>query len=551
MSHLIDLVWLGRTEPIEWTHGVLHVVADPTPRSVYELVEKHVAQSAAEYSLFWDGSLGAPPDHNYIGLLIKQQSDGWHAGLQLGQAGQPGAIDFVQPTWMLNRDPALHHESTSWRLSLRACLLRTEVLRQLGGPRAEFQSLEVAALEMGHRCIQRGALMRHAPNLLFPGKYRAATAISFEDELRFVYYRFGKKWAYWALLRALLTHYGPRHQLLGAWQQMRAWERPADPLPFSRPPLAVKATEVATLTVLIPTLERYSYLRVLLDQLRHQTVLPTEVIVVDQTPAAVRDQTVTTDFDDLPLEVVYRDEPGQCSSRNVGLQHATGEYILFLDDDDEIPRELIAQHLQILQGFSVDVSSGVADEIGAGPLPEAFTLQRVSDVFPTNNTMIRRDVLTRSGLFDLAYERGQRADGDLGMRVYLSGALMMLNPAISVLHHHAPRGGLRSHKARVITYASSRSHLLHRHLPSVSEIYLARRYFSGRQVREALWMRVLGTFSLHGPRWKRLAKVIVSLVLLPDTLWQINKRYHQATVMLEEFPQIPYLKPLVAEDEHE
>ena len=126
------------------------------------------------------------------------------------------------------------------------------------------------------------------------------------------------------------------------------------------------------------------------------------------------------------------------------------------------------------------------------------------DVFPTNNTLARREALERSGLFDLAYDHGARADGDLGMRVYLSGSVMMLEPAISVLHHHAPRGGLRAHGARVVTYASSRRRITHRHLPEVTEIYRSLRYFSERQVRETIVQSAVGrsvrTAALPGAR---------------------------------------------------
>ena len=187
------------------------------------------------------------------------------------------------------------------------------------------------------------------------------------------------------------------------------------------------------------------------------------------------------------------------------------------------------------------MSSGVAHETGAGPLPENFRYTRASDVFPTNNTLIRRGILTRSGLFDLAYNRGARADGDLGMRVYQSGAVMVLNPAISVLHHHAPQGGLRTHKARVVTYASSRNSIFQRHLPSVTEIYLARRYFTARQVTEMLWQRVLGTFSVRGGIVRKVFKAIVSAILLPATLWEIRSRSRAARQMLQRFPLIPPL----------
>ena len=160
----------------------------------------------------------------------------------------------------------------------------------------------------------------------------------------------------------------------------------------------------------------------------------------------------------------------------------------------------------------------------------------------SDGKLFRKDVLYCSGLFDLAYERGQRADGDLGMRVYLSGALMVLNPDIRILHHHAPRGGLRSHKARVITYASSRKYITHRHIPSITEIYLAKRYFTPRQVREELWLRVFGTFSLKGSWWRKILKVLVSIVYLPHTLWVIRTRMREAVSMLRIYPQIARLK---------
>jgi GT2 family glycosyltransferase len=145
-------------------------------------------------------------------------------------------------------------------------------------------------------------------------------------------------------------------------------------------------------------------------------------------------------------------------------------------------------------------------------------------------------------MFDLAYERGPRADRDLGMRLYLAGKQLVLDPSISVIHHRAPRGGLREHKARVTTYAGSRQKLLERHELAATEVYLWLRYFSDEQVKEAFLLRLLGTLSRHGSKRQRLARLGVQLALLPGTWRQMTDSRQRAREMLASYPQIPSLR---------
>ncbi len=525
-----------------------------------------------EAFLFWSDRVQGPPE-TLINKLLDQKIDVWHAGLKLGMQGLPAAIDYVAPTWMLNCDPAPNIEATSWRLSLDACLVRTEVIRKMGWLRPGFKTLEAAMLEMGHRWISNGVMMRHVPEFLGDrSKVEGRRSkLPFEDELRFIYYRFGKKWAIWALSRAVMTRRIAIIEGMDAFDRVTKDLKPEEPGPYRpsaqrtahivqkepfrhcEPPqggdaaISVEKNQItsplarnddACVSVLIPTLNRYPYLEKVLEGLRTQTIKPLEVIIVDQSRKENRNPEFYKNFSDLPLKTMYQDEPGQCSSRNAGLQKAEGKYVLFLDDDDEIEPDLIGKHLRNFELYQCEVSSGVADEVGAGPLPRNFTFVRQSDVFPTNNTMIKRDILKKSGLFDLAYNRKQRADGDLGMRIYLSGAHMILDPSISVLHHHAPEGGLRQHKARVTTYAKSRHSLFAQQLPSDSEIYLGLRYFSNEQVAEFLWHKSFGTLFVHANQIKKMLKAVLGFLLLPHTLYEIIKRYQSAKTMLNQFPQI-------------
>ena len=377
----IDLIWLDRSIQIEWPLGRVWRSA-PEVAELGSCLDNLLPQTSADALLFWDPALGTP-DSTRILEALGRPGDLWHSGLRLGQAGRPTLIDFVHPTWMLNRDPSPEIEATSWRLSLRACLMRTAVLRRLGGLASKFSSLDGAALELGHRYVSRGVVTRHLPSLIRDNVDWDPEPLSLEDALRFMRYRAGRKWAAWALGRAVLSGEASLLEAVRTWRTVRPEGAPPTPPPYrpvdrNAPPTAGKAR----VSVLIPTLDRYKYLIDLLSQLRDQTVQPSEILVVDQTPIEHRREDLPARFEDQPIRFLYLDQPGQCSSRNAGIQIASGDFILFLDDDDAVEPDLIARHLALLDRFGADVSSGVADEVDAGPLPKNFQLIRTSDVFP-------------------------------------------------------------------------------------------------------------------------------------------------------------------------
>ena len=529
----IDLCSLG-TFSGSWPLGEI-VQIGPHVEDVAAAMERQ-AEGSADATLFWDPSLGAPPtDAHWFAAL---RADVVHAGLRLGTSGAPTSIDFIAPTWMWSADPPSEIEATSWRLSLRACLIRHDVIRQLGGVRTEFRSLDAAALELGHRYLTRGAFVRHDPALC-PSKKPRALDISLHDDLLFAVFRHGAFWARWALGRGLLT--GAYH-LSGVPDALPALSVRAPSVPAFVRERRVSSVDSATrVTAILPTLERYPYLRQLLPQLAAQTHRLHEIIIVDQTPLDVREPDLAREFPALPIRTIYQEVPGQCTARNAALCAATGEYALFIDDDDEVEPDLVERHLATLVAYDVDASCGVAEEVGAGPIPEYQKFFRQSDVFPTNNSMIRLVALRRSGMFDLAYDRKMCEDGDLGTRLYLAGAWMLLDPTISVLHHHAPRGGLRTHGARATTYASSRREITHRNLPHISEVYLGMRYFTKRQVEEMLVLRSWGTLRAKGTRQLQAMKMLYGIARLRDTFKRVREAEKGARMLMQSYPQIDAL----------
>jgi hypothetical protein len=161
---------------------------------------------------------------------------------------------------------------------------------------------------------------------------------------------------------------------------------------------------------------------------------------------------------------------------------------------------------------------------------------------PTNNAMIRRKVLYATGLFDPTYDRGARADHDLGMRSYLAGNLHVHDPGPQVFHHHAPQGGLRTHGARVRTRGNSRATLTERHLRTPTDIYLGLRYYSPERVHDDLTLSVFAMLSGGGSAPRRLLRLVIQIALLPNTWEQSKAALREGERLYRDRPDLPTLE---------
>jgi glucosyl-dolichyl phosphate glucuronosyltransferase len=104
-----------------------------------------------------------------------------------------------------------------------------------------------------------------------------------------------------------------------------------------------------TVSIIIASKNRPDDLAKTIESLLHQTVRPLEVFIVDQSPT----RSVTKEF---PSFIRYIHDPairGANAARNVGMDLATGDVILFLDDDVELEPNFIHE---LLSAYSPDVA---------------------------------------------------------------------------------------------------------------------------------------------------------------------------------------------------
>lgn len=118
-----------------------------------------------------------------------------------------------------------------------------------------------------------------------------------------------------------------------------------------------------TISVIIPTFNGARKIVGLLKALEEQTLMADEVVVVidgstDETKAILESST----FNIKKLSVIVQDNKGRSIARNNGVKNASGELLIFFDDDMRPAPDCIAEHVEhhlrypgtILTGSAID-----------------------------------------------------------------------------------------------------------------------------------------------------------------------------------------------------
>lgn len=432
-------------------------------------------------------------------------------------------LQYIKPTWYFNLKPAqdfsyfpteefLKHQSTTLVKDTR------------------YKSLEAQERDLAWRAFQCGFITAEKQKTIDIWE-----KISFpvEDEYLFFRKNFHKAWVFYVLFFRLFTFKNPFVELR-SFVRTRKVKRENYAKDYFQYPSYDKFESQLLIrkplvSVIIPTLNRYDYLKDVFKDLEQQTYKNFEVIVVDQTDAFRADFYKGWDLD---LHYWFQEEKALWKARNEAIQSAKGDYILLYDDDSLVDTDWIEQHLKTLDFFNADLSSGVSVSTVGGEVPAHYSYFRWSDQLDTGNVLLKKDIFKTIGLFDRQFEKQRMGDGEFGLRAYLVGYKNISNPRAKRIHLKVSQGGLR----QMGSWDAFRTKRIFDPRPVPSVLYLSRKYFGNRRALLMVIPSVLPSIVPYKWKSNKALKLISFLflpVLLPLIFMQVLKSWNLASKKLK------------------
>ncbi len=240
------------------------------------------------------------------------------------------------------------------------------------------------------------------------------------------------------------------------------------------------------LSVVIPTYRRFAPLLDTLEAVLAQRDAEFEIVVVDQNPAWPQELQARKArlAADARIRWLLRDKPGVVAARHDAVAAASGEVLVFIDDDVAIPDSyFLARHAanyaanpqvdavigqeiyknQALPpiapppaGAQATDRSGLGLPFAGTPRDQALRFDRARPqryhaiAFCTCNSSCTRAAFFKVGGFDESFHGNAYGDDyDFAIRLGEAGGTFVYDPEAWLIHLHAPAGGLRMSDARM------------------------------------------------------------------------------------------------------
>lgn len=184
--------------------------------------------------------------------------------------------------------------------------------------------------------------------------------------------------------------------------------------------------ESGSLSVVIPVFNRPQQLATVLQGLATQSMNFHEVLVCDDGSTDDLAPAIGKFADQLPLRYLRQENKGPSAARNLGTRHSSGDLVLYLDSDVQLPDPQAIERLRSALQNNPDWAGAEACVKATGGEDNLLWEAPVSGnggVYLTACMLFRRAVIFQVGGFDEAFNLVGCEDVELACRILPLGAI--------------------------------------------------------------------------------------------------------------------------------
>lgn len=194
-------------------------------------------------------------------------------------------------------------------------------------------------------------------------------------------------------------------------------------------------------SVIIPTYNRLPILQKCLASMEQQQFEPPyEVLVIDDGSTDGTVEFLQSHTEQFPhVRLLKQEHGGAAGARNLGIESAQGETIVFIDSDLVVTPGFLTAHAEALAGHERAFTYGrVINTCNFDqPTSEPFKITDMSRAyFATGNVAIARHWLLEAGSFDTSFRQYGWEDLELGVRLKKLGLRLIACPQAVGYHWH-------------------------------------------------------------------------------------------------------------------
>ena len=394
-----------------------------------------------------------------------------------------------------------------------------------------YGSLEAQVMDAAYQGIVRGIIPNESNRLL-----GTATINDICSNYRFMRRFFGLHWYIYVYLMRMVSLNNPFRETFYFIKNI-AVKKLQNILPKEQSSHESELKMEPLVSIIIPTLNRYEYLRDVLLDLENQDYKHFEVLVCDQSEPV--NELFYAGWK-LNLTLLKQEEKALWLARNTCIRSSKGDYILLFDDDSRVKSDWIRNHLLCLEKFNVSISAGVTHTLVGHGLSFKETYYHISDAFDTGNALVKKSVFKDIGLFDRQFEKQRMGDGEFGLRAFLAGYQMISNPYAMRVHLKVEKGGLR----QMGSWDGVRPKYFFAPRPIPSVLYMIKKYFGYGTAIFYIFQNVPSSYVPYKWKKSKLLKLFSFLslpLIFPVMLYSIIRSWKEAGEKLKQGSRIEYL----------